>query len=72
MISWNVNGLSDEKKCNGGFLKIVNNYDIVFLYETWSNVNSIIDLNGFESFNFYRKFQHRNAKRSSGGVAIFL
>ena len=48
VISWNVNGLSDEKKCNGDFRKIVNNYDIVFLYETWSNLNSIINLNGFK------------------------
>lgn len=72
MLSWNVNGLIDDKKCNKDFLFIINNYNIIFLYETWTNKNSIIEINGNESFNFYRKFQHRNARKPSGGVEGFF
>jgi hypothetical protein len=43
----------------------------VFLYEAWTNQKSNIDLNGYVSLSFYRKFQHRNAWRSSGWVAVY-
>jgi hypothetical protein len=46
--------------------------DVVFLYETWSKVDSIIDLKGYVSYNYYRKFQHRKARRASGGVAVYI
>jgi len=42
----------------------------MFLYETWTNLSSNIDLNGFICHNFYRKFQHRNARRSTGGIVL--
>jgi exonuclease III len=42
------------------------------LYETWSKASSDITLNGYKSYNFYRKYQHRNARRSSGGIAIYF
>ena len=40
--------------------------------KTWTNSSSNINLNGYISHNLYRKFQHRNARRSSGGIAIYF
>ena len=45
--------------------------DIIFLYETWADKSSDIDLSGYTSINIYRKFRHRNAKRQSGGIAVY-
>jgi hypothetical protein len=45
--------------------------DIIFLYETWTSKTSKIDIDGYTTHNLYRKFQHRRAKRSSGGTAIY-
>ena len=52
-------------------MSIISENDIVFLYESWTSSSSDIDLSGYISHNFYRKFKHRNAKRSSGGIAIY-
>ena len=45
--------------------------DIVFLYESWTSSNSKIDLSGYVCHNIYRNFQHRNARRCSGGVVLY-
>ena len=34
-------------------------------------VQICVNLNEYCSHNFYRKFQHRNAGRCSGGVAVY-
>jgi len=70
-MSWNVHGLTRDKRDDAEFVKILSQNDIVFLYETWTNANSNVDLSGFVSHNFYRKFQHRNAKRASGGIVLY-
>jgi hypothetical protein len=31
-----------------------------------------MDINGYNYFNFYRKYQHKNSKRCSGGIIIFI
>ena len=41
-------------------------------FETWTNQTSDIDIYGYVSYNFYRKFQNRNAKRCSGGAALYF
>ena len=53
------------------FLDYVSKFDIVFLYETWADASSDIQLNGFKCHNLFRDFQHKNARRCSGGVALF-
>jgi len=40
------------------------------LYETWTSKNSSLQINGFECYNFYRLYQNRRAKWSSGGVVL--
>ena len=31
-----------------------------------------LELNGYTTYNFYRKFQHRRANRRSGGVIVYV
>ena len=52
-------------------MQFLSNCDVIFLYETSAAADSDLNLNGYCSHNFYRKFQHRNARRCSGGVAVY-
>jgi len=29
-------------------------------------------LSGYLTFNFFRKFQHRKARRNSGGIVVYI
>jgi len=71
ILSWNIHGLNSDKKSCKLFVDILAKNDICFLYESWCNVNSYIELNGYISHNFYRKFQHKNARRSSAGAILY-
>ena len=42
------------------------------MYESWTHNKSDIKLNGYESSNFYRRFQNRRANRCSGGIVLYL
>ena len=53
------------------FVNIITENDIVFLYETWALSDSKIELMGYTCHNFYRDFQHRQAKRRSGGLVLY-
>ena len=44
----------------------------MFLFETWTNRNSNIDIDGYVSHNFYRKYQNRRARRGKGGVSVCI
>jgi exonuclease III len=72
VLAWNVHGLTESKKECSEFVNIIEQNDIVFLFETWANCHSNIDIDGYYSVNLYRKYQHRNAKRSSGGIALYI
>ena len=72
ILSWNCNGLSTDKKENIDFVKYLTKYDIIFLYETWCSNSSVIELNEYKSINLFRKFQHKKAKRNSGGIVVYL
>ena len=72
VLSWNCNGLTREKKEDPDFAQYLRSYDIIFLYESWCNSISDIDLNGFRTINLYRKFQNKNARRNSGGIVIYF
>ena len=69
---WNVHGITDTNKDCLDFVNIIANNDIVFLFETWTNRNSNIDIDGYVSHNFYRKYQNRRARRCSGGVTVYI
>ena len=51
-------------------MDILTKHDIIFLLESWTNERSNTVLNNYVSHNYYRKFQHRNARRSSGGILL--
>ena len=53
------------------FVNILSKYDIIFLYETWTSSKSNVELSGCTAHNFYRQFQHRNARRCSGGLVLY-
>lgn len=67
---WNCNGLSTDKRNDSEFCKLISKYDIVFLLESWTSADSDLEIDGYKVHNVYRKFQHRNARRSSGGIVI--
>ncbi|KAH3781904.1 hypothetical protein DPMN_159813 [Dreissena polymorpha] len=56
VLSWNVHGLTALKRDSVDFINIVAKHDIIFLYETWTSDSSVVDIPGYKSFNFYRKF----------------
>ena len=56
---------------NDEFTSILSDFDIVLLLETWCGEHSTFELEGYKYFNFNRKNQQKNARRNSGGVAMF-
>ena len=66
----NINGLTSSKLEDPDFLNYICKYGIIFMYESWTHKKSDIKLNGYESFNFYRRFQNRRANRCSGGIVL--
>lgn len=72
-MSWNVEGLSNEKKNNKDFSDFITGFDLICLYETWTSKNSKIDLIGYSKpIHSYRRFQNKRAKRASGGLLIYI
>ena len=48
-------------------------HDIICLIETWTNKNSTVDFKGYSNpIHSYRRFQHRKARRSSGGIIVYI
>ena len=70
-MSWNINRLNDYKLGCSELVDIISKHDICFHFEYWANSNSKLDINGYVTHNLYRKFQHRNARRCSGGVILY-
>ena len=70
--SWNICGLTSCKLNDdilGGFLK---QHDIVLLTETWAKNDDNFHLENHVFYNFARNAIHPNAKRSSGGIGVFI
>ena len=53
----------------GSYLK---QYDIVLLCETWADPRNDYVLEGYHALNYARTKKHKKAKRSSGGLIIFI
>ena len=56
---------------NPDFLNVLNNHDIIFLNECWTNKTDAFELNNYKCFHKHRK-KSKRAKRNSGGLCIFL
>ena len=72
IFSWNINGLTATKFEDADLIEYLNKYDIIFMYESWLGKNDSFELNGYTTYNFYRKFQNRRANRRSGGVIVYI
>ena len=64
--------MTKSKREDSDFVDKLVSYDIIFLYESWLNKETEVNLSGFTCLNFPRKFQNRRAKRNSGGITVFF
>ena len=64
--------LTNQKLNDPDFLTYISGHDIIFVYESWTNEHSIIDVQGFRCHNLYRKFQNKCSKICHGGVVIYV
>ena len=68
-----MEGLTAFKCSDSKFSSFLNCHDIICLTETWTNKDSTLDLKGYSKpIHSYRRLQHRRAKRSSGGIVIYI
>ena len=72
IASWNVPGVTPNKLQNTDFINTLCKIDILSVYETWTSKDFSLQINGFECYNVYRRYQNRRAKRSSGGVVLYI
>ena len=74
---FNINGLIGNKTFDPTFSKIIQNYDIVGLTETWHTNNECLEKikHNFPKKYCYlenaRKNMHKKSKRNSGGIVLF-
>ena len=69
--SWNVQGLSN--KClDSDFVRVINNFDIACIQETWLSSSHNVCLNGYSYFRSDRNTRHRRSKRAAGGTVDFF
>lgn len=57
ITSWNVNGLTRCKLDDSDFVNKLCENDIIILYETWTNENSDIEIDGYKSYNMSGNFK---------------
>ena len=72
IISWNIEGL---KSCcdDDDYLNFVQNFDIVFLSETWQRSENEFRLHGYECFDVPRPESiNGSSRRGHGGVCLFV
>ena len=69
-LCWNIRGLNNFKLDQ--HRDLLRQYDFICLTESWSSEFSEFSLEGFESCNFPRDKIHKNARRPSGGIYLFL
>ena len=72
ILSWNVNGLTNQKLNDPDLLTYISGHDIIFVHESWTNEHSNIDAQGFRCYNLYRKFQNKRSKTGHGGVVMYV
>ena len=70
LFDFNVEGLKSKQE-GTSFIKLVQQFDISVLTETWKRDTSKLDLEGFRDFSQVRQ-KHFNAIRHSGGIAVLV
>ena len=71
LISWNINGLTNEKLDQDVLGQYLNTFDIKALQETWLKQDNPISL---ESYVFHLFWTNLNPKalHGSGGISVFI
>ena len=73
MISWNIHGLK-RKLGDIDFISLVNEYDVVFLSETWISDSETVnlDIDGYSCDHVYgNKSRCTRKGRFSGGISVY-
>ena len=74
LLSWNINGLT-RKLADPDFISLINNYDLIFLTETWLSKRSHVNLNvkDFDSVHLFRnKSKTTRRGRFTGGISVYF
>ena len=72
IVFWNLNGLNQDKLSDMILGKLLKYHDIILLCETWASENDDFILEGYDYFNYPRRYCHPKCKRDSGGLGIFI
>ena len=72
MCSWNIRGLTLEKLEQNILGNFFQEFDIISLSETWFLDDYEIQIPGFRMHASNRPHVNINAKRGSGGIAIYV
>ena len=65
--------MSNDKLCVDEFLNKIISNDIIFLTESWTNINSQIGKPNNRCYIIlHRQFTHKNDKQSTGGLVIYI
>ena len=71
-LAWNINGLFSkslgEKSQHSEFLDVINNFDFVIIWETWTRSN-VVEVRGFRSVT-QDATQSRKGGPDSGGIVL--
>ena len=71
-LAWDINGLFSkslgEKSQHSEFLDVINNFDFVIIWETWTCSN-VVEVRGFRSVS-QDATQSRKGGRDSGGIVL--
>ena len=72
IVSWNINGINNKIN-DPNFRELIEAHDVIFILETWlDKSNENIAINGYFSLNVSQSNRHKNAKRNSGGISVFI
>ena len=70
-ICWNIGGLGD-KLGHHDLQKYLFKNDVVVILETMKDKDFFINISGYEFHHFSRMYIHKNPKRASGGISVFI
>ena len=72
LLSWNINGIS-RKKLDTEFINCINQYDIIFLSETWISKHTCLnlDINNYICEHITGNKAHNTKKGRYSGLSIY-
>ena len=70
---WNIEGLTQDKINDSYFQEIISEFQLLSFVETWTNDDNLqINIPGFQFIAGSNRKRHKKARRSSGGINIFV